>query len=158
VSLQVFRDGRPDKEASRVNNALLAKLQRDDDHGQILEQYLKSKESGDGSYGFMGSISDRNAGVTIPKAMSHMASRAEGVSRVRERMASGEPLKSLFFDEATETELLAEEDVEAYEEGWICPECLQYQTIPSSTCNWRFVGERPSNPDHWGCGYRRDLA
>lgn len=156
MSLQVFRDGRPDREANKVSNSLLAKLQRDDDHAQILNAFLAS-DTKSGSYGHQGTVSDASKGITVPKAMTAVATRAERVARVRERMNNGEPVLSLFYDEITETEILAEEDAEAYEEGWICPECLQYQAVVSSTCNWRFVGERPADPKNWGCGYRRDL-
>lgn len=156
MSLQVFRDGRPDRESNKINNHLLRKLQKEDDHAQILGDYLKT--AGDGTYGFQGSVGDASKGITVPKAMTALATRAERVARVRDRMNSGEAVKSLFYDEVTETEILAEEDAEAYEEGWICPECLQYQAIVSSTCNWRFKGERPSDPKDWGCGYRRDLV
>jgi hypothetical protein len=137
-----------------MNNALLREKLRDEHQAHVLDAHLKTQ---DGTYGFMGSIADPSLGSTIPKAMSHTASRAEMMQRVRDRMAAGEPVKSLFFDESTETELLSEEDVDAYEEGWICPNCIQYQAVPSSTCNWRFKGERPSDPKDWGCGYRRDL-
>lgn len=156
MSLQVFRDGRPDREANKVNNELLKKLQKEDDHTQIFTDFLKT--TGDGTYGFMGSVSDASRGAVAPKAtLPNGITRAERVARVRERMARNLPPISLFYDELTETEILAEEDAEAYEEGWICPNCLQYQAVVSNECNWRVVGGTPADPKDRGCGYRRDI-
>lgn len=156
MTLQVFRDGRPDRRIE--NNALLAKLQKEDNHAQILGQFLRDQAKySDGTYGHMGSVADASKGLTAPKAMLGGISQAERIARVRARMAANKPVMSLYFDEATGFELLSLEDQEAYEEGWICPECLQYQAVVANECNWRFSGERPSNPKYWGCGYRRDL-
>lgn len=155
MSLQVFRDGRPDRRIE--DNALLKKLQREDDYHNALDQHLKRNWK-EGTYGYMGMVADPTKGVTVPKsAFGAGMSRAERIQRVRDRMARNEPPQSLFYDTSTDTELLYEEDAEAYEEGWICPECLQYQGVVTNECNWRFTGERPDNPKHQGCGYRRDI-
>lgn len=153
MTLQVFRDGRPDKGVK--SHALLAKLQREDDYENALKQHIE--KTGSSTYGYMGEVGSKGSITASRDALGTGISRAERIARVRDRMSRGECPQSLFYEPATGTDLLAVEDAEAYEEGWICPNCIQYQAIPSNKCNWRFVGERPSNPDHWGCGYDRDL-
>lgn len=158
MSLQVFRDGRPDRDANKVSNQLLAKRQKEDDHAQILDQFLKSPEAGDGTYQHMGSVgADLSRSLVAPKAMMGEISKSDRVNRVRARMAANEPVISLYYDELHNVDLLALEDSEAYEEGWICPECLQYQNIVMNECNWRFTGEAPADPKYRGCGFRRDI-
>ena len=155
MTLQVFRDGRPDRRIE--DTALLKKLQRQDDYTHALQQHLE-RTSGDGRYGFMGVVNDPSKGFTAPKdTLGYGITRAERIARVRERMSRNEPPISLAYIPGAEVELLSVEDAEAYEEGWICPNCLQYQGVVTNECNWRFTGERPSDPRYQGCGYRRDL-
>lgn len=152
MSLQIFRDGRPDRRIE--DHRLLKNAQRQDDYTNALKQELE-RQAGMGTYGFMGHVG-RGGEVTAPRdALGEGISRAERIARVRERMARGEAPQALFFDEASGTEILAVEDAEAYEEGWICHECLQYQAIVSNECNWRIVGAH--RPPVTGCGYRRDI-
>jgi hypothetical protein len=156
VTLQVFIDGRRDEMRNKTSNALLAKLQREDTHAQILNQYLAQYE-GDGTYGFQGTVGDPSKGMTVPKAMLGEISHKDRIGRVRERIAKKEAPKSLCFVPGYEVELLSLEDQEAYEEGWICPACLQYQGMPANQCNWNFKGDRPSDPKDWGCGHQRNI-
>jgi len=153
VTLQIFRDGRPDQRIE--NNSLLRKLQREDDYKHALDEHLK-KNWDKGTYGFQGIVSDPSKGFTAPKDTLGLGiSKAERMQRVRDRMARNEPPLTLYYDVATGTEVLSVEDAEAYEEGWICPECIQYQGVVTNECNWRFTGERPLGVV--GCGYRRDI-
>ena len=152
MTIQVHIDGRPD--GSKLTKQQLERLEKEEEHGAVLDDYLKGI---DGTYGFMGSIADPMAGFTAPKQMLGGTSQAERVARVRARLAAKEPCKPLAYIEGYEVDLLSVEDQEAFEEGWICPNCIQYQAVPGPVCNWQFKGERPSDPKDWGCGYRRDF-
>lgn len=155
MTLQIFRDGRPDRRIE--DNRLLAKVKREDDYKHALDEHLK-KNWDKGTYGFQGVVSDPSRGLTAPKAALGIGiSQAERAQRVRDRMSRNEPPLTLYYDPMTETEILSVEDAEAYEEGWICPECLQYQAVVTNECNWRFTGERPTGSKYQGCGYRRDI-
>lgn len=112
-----------------------------EEHVSILEDHLAGQ---DGTYGWMG----ENA-TTVPKAafdgMTHTGDR---VARVRARMNEGGPPLMISYDTATDTPMFAEEDKEAFDLGYICQRCYQYQGVPGPKCNWR------NNPDNHGCGHR----
>lgn len=154
MSLQIWIDGKRD--GDRMTDAERREAQRLDDYTGALQDHFRNDKS-DGTYGHMGTINGGAGSITAPKAMLGGITKSERMARVMSRMAAGEPPISLFFDEATETELLAVEDAEAYEEGLICPNCLQYQNIVANECNWRIVGVARDDPKFRGCGYRRDV-
>lgn len=161
MSLQVWIDGRPGNEDQRLGAKAFLEAKRTDDYTQALKQHLESetRNGNDGTYGFQGVINPNSGkGLTAPKHMvgGHLT-MAQKRERVRARMAEGIAPKSLAYIEGYETELISDEDAEAFEEGWICPSCIQWQGVVSNQCNWRFRGERPSDPKDWGCGYRRDI-
>ena len=156
MTFQLFIDGRPERTSNKMSNALLAKLQKEDNHAQIMDEFLKRDAmENSGTYGFQGVVGDINANLTVPKGMTGEISKAQRVQRVKDRMARREPCKPLAYVEGYEVDLLSVEDQEAYEEGWICPRCIQYQGMPAAQCNWQFKGDRPTDPKDWGCGYRR---
>jgi hypothetical protein len=86
--------------------------------------------------------------MMIPKAALDQGKDFTRVTRVKARMASGEPPIMMSYDPLTDTPLFAEEDQEAFEAGYICINCYQYQRVPNAPkCNWN------NRPDH-GCGHQ----
>lgn len=117
----------------------LAKSVKLEEHVQILDDYLATQQ---GDYGWMGADSQ-----TVPKAaFDGMTGRAERAARVRARMAKGEPPLMISYDTLTQSPMFAEEDKEAFDAGYICENCYQYQAVPNTgKCNWY------TRPDA-GCG------
>ena len=149
--LQVFKDGRP------VNAALSQKDLSDkvklEEHTAVVDRFLSSK---DGTYGWQGALS-RGGSLTVPKATLKESSFAKDrVARVRARLNRGEPPLLVSYDLETDTPIFSEEDQEAYEDGYICGNCLQYQNIPNApVCNWLRVGDSSNvDPKYKGCGHR----
>lgn len=151
MSLQLFdRDG---VLGSQLTPEEIAKGVKLEEHTEVVNRYL---EGVDGTYGFQGLL-PRGGEITVPKAtMKDGISHAERIERVKERMAKGEPPLLVAYDPETETPLFAEQDKEAYEAGYICPGCFQWQGVPNAPeCNWL----RPDitsnmDPRDLGCGHR----
>lgn len=149
--LQIFDRGR-----RMDSNLSVEELERGvklEEHTAVLDRYL---ESTDGTYGWQGVLA-RGGTLTVPKASTKEGvSHAQRVERVRARLNRGEPPLLVSYDLATDTPIFAEEDQEAFEDGYICGGCLQYQAIPNAPeCNWL----RPDTGSHLdpkdrGCGHR----
>jgi hypothetical protein len=117
-----------------------------EEHVSIFDDYLKSGEAGDGTYGYMGDfVAGRR--ITVPKAMAgDSLTAAQRAARVRLRMSEGKAPLLISFDPKTGVKIFAEEDKEAFEDGYICENCIQYQAVPHAPkCNWL------TNPND-GCG------
>lgn len=115
-----------------------------EEHVQVYDDYLKT--TGDGTYGYMGEFV-KGTRMTVPKA-ALQEGRSE---RVRVRMQNGEPPLLMAYEPETGTKLFYEEDQEAYEAGWICPNCVQYQSVPNAPkCTW---SRKPED----GCGHVNNI-
>lgn len=149
--LQIFDRGRPsDSTLTRVEMERGVKLE---EHTAVLDRFLSET---DGTYGWQG-VLPRGGTLTVPKAsIKDKISHADRVSRVRARLNRGEPPLLVTYDPATDTPIFAEEDQEAYEDGYICGGCLQYQSIPNAPeCNWlRADMGSHIDPKDRGCGHR----
>lgn len=125
-----------------------------EEHTQVLDRYLAET---DGTYGWQG-VLGRGGSMTVPKAtLKDAISSRERVERVRKRLQSGNPPLLVSYDTATDTPIFAEEDQEAFEDGYICGGCLQYQNVPNAPeCNWLRAGADSKNldPKDRGCGHR----
>ena len=114
-----------------------------EEHVSIYEDFLKNT---DGDYGYQGQGFLNGRKKYVPKNM--YANNAQAVERVRLRMKNGHPPLLISYDPDTGIKIFAEEDKEAYEHGYICENCIQYQAVPNApTCNWL------TNPTD-GCGHR----
>ena len=115
-----------------------------EEHVSTYDDYLKT--TGDGTYGYMGEFAP-GRGYTAPKA----AQDPNMWHRVRLRMNEGLAPQLMAFHPETGTKIFYEEDQEAFEAGWICPNCVQYQAVPNAPkCNWN------RKPDD-GCGHTNDI-
>lgn len=119
-----------------------------EEHVSVFDDYLASGEAGDGTYGYQGNF-DKSRMLTAPKDVTGGGiTAAERAARVRTRMAEGKPPLLVSIDPTTGIKIFAEEDKEAYEAGYICPNCVQYQAVPNApSCNWL------TKPDD-GCGHQ----
>lgn len=119
-----------------------------EEHVQVYEDFLKT--TGDGTYGYMGEFKQGQR-FTAPKAALMDGKSAEAAARVRARMNAGEPPRLMAIDPDTGVKIFYEEDQEAFEMGYICPNCIQYQAVPNAPkCNWL----TKSND---GCGHSNDI-
>lgn len=115
-----------------------------EEHVSIFTDFLEN-QAGDGLYGYQGDYNVSRM-LTIPKTMTDRISHAERVQRVRKRMENGHPPLLVSCDPKRGIDIMAEEDREAMEQGYICHRCRQYQAVPSAPkCNWL------GNPND-GCG------
>ena len=120
-----------------------------EDHAHVLDRYMSEI---DGKYGWQGAYRGNGGQITLPsEAMTKGAKHSKDRhAAVMARMSSGHPPQLLSYDLDTDTPILAVEDMECYEAGYICPNCIQYQSVPNTECNWRHV---PSDAQIKGCGY-----
>lgn len=150
--LQLF--DRSHRIGSSLSAADLERGVKLEEHTAVLDRFLSET---DGTYGWQGAISNGGT-VTVPKAaLAGNLSAAERVARVRNRLDRGEPPILVTYDLDTDTPIFEEEDQEAYEDGYICGGCLQYQQVPNAPmCNWlRDGGQSASIPEQdRGCGHR----
>lgn len=150
----VFDKGRPID--SKLSEDELQRSLKLEEHAHVLDRYM-AEIPNDGTYGWQGTLG-RNGSITVPKAsLKDQISAAERASRVRERINRREPPILISYDLATDTPIFAEEDMEAYEDGYICPGCLQYQSVPNPpTCTWLRNEALDGHVDERdrGCGHR----
>lgn len=138
------KDGRGLTLGSKLSADDLAKGVKLEEHVSIFEDFLAT--AGDGTYGYQGDYAG-NSALTVPKAVVGANTGAERAARVRHRMAEGHAPLLVSLDPKTGIKIFAEEDKEAYEAGYICENCVQYQAVPSApACNWL------RNPND-GCGH-----
>lgn len=118
-----------------------------EEHVSIYEDFLASGEAGDGTYGYRGEWT--GGGMTMAKdTLGGGISEAARVARVNARMNNGEPPLLVSIDPKTGIKIFAEEDKDAFEHGYICENCVQYQAVPNAPqCNWA------NNPTD-GCGFQ----
>lgn len=119
-----------------------------EEHTAILDDHLRKT---DGTYGWQGSVAG-NAKLTVPKAsLDYLLSNKQRVERVRARMKEGTPPQPISYDETLDTIIFAEEDQEAFEDGYICINCYQWQAVPHAPkCNWLTA----KSDDESGCGHQ----
>lgn len=138
-----FKDGHGLTLNSKLSPEDLKKGIKLEEHVSVYEDFLKT--TGDGTYGYMGEFASGH-GFTAPKARA----QAEQAARVRARMQAGEPPLLLGIDPKTGMKAFYDEDQDAFEQGWICSNCVQYQAVPNAPqCNWM------NKPDD-GCGHLND--
>lgn len=139
------KDGFKTLLGSTMTREEMARSIKLEEHVSIYDDYLNSGVAGDGTYGYQGNFA-KSRMLTAPKAVTGGIAMAERVARVRARMENGNPPLMVSYDPETGIKIFAEEDKEAYEAGYICENCIQYQAVPSAPkCNWL------TNPSD-GCG------
>lgn len=147
MALQFFdntKDGHGLTLGSKLDPLELQRGIKLEEHVSVYEDFLDT--TGDGTYGYMGEFVNGKT-FTAPKA-----AQQQGLSdRVRVRMQNGEPPILLAYDPDTGTKVFYEEDQEAYEAGYICANCIQYQAVPNAPkCTWL----RKSDD---GCGHVNNI-
>lgn len=151
MTLQVFINGRPDD--GNLTAADLARGTKLEEHTAVVDRFLSEQ---DGTYGWQG-VLGRGGDMTVPKhVLAESSMSGDRVARVRARLKEGNPVMLVSYDPETDTPIFAEEDQEAYEAGFICAGCLQYQSVPNAPeCNWlRQTAEGELDPKDRGCGHR----
>lgn len=149
--LLLFDGGRPMD--AKLSAAELERGIKLEEHTAVLDRFLAET---DGQYGWQGALG-RGGNMTVSKAsLGEGLSKAERMERVKKRMNRGEPPILVSYDLATDTPLFDEADKEAYEDGYICGGCLQYQAVPNAPeCNWlRANNGSHLDPKDRGCGHR----
>lgn len=144
----LFFDRYKDGKQKTLESALtMDEMQRGvelEEHVSIYTDFMKT--AGDGTYGYQGNF-DQSRMLTAPKAMTGALGPDAMIARVRARMNNGQPPLLLSYDPETGIKIFAEEDKAAFDAGYICENCIQYQAVPSAPkCNWM------NKPDD-GCGY-----
>lgn len=147
----LFFDRYKDGTQKSMNSALsMDEMQRGielEKHVSIFEDYLNSGAAGDGTYGYQGDYAGEKR-LTAPKAMTGDLSHSAMVARVRARMDQGLAPLLVSMDPKTGVKIFAEEDKDAFQHGYICENCVQYQAVPNAPkCNWM------RKPDD-GCGFQ----
>lgn len=119
-----------------------------EEHVSVYEDYLNSGEAGDGTYGWMGTWTGQGS-MTIPKdTRGGGITKAQMITRVNDRMRQGLAPLLVSMSPDGKIKIFAEEDQDAYEHGYICGNCIQYQAVPNAPqCNWA------NNPSD-GCGHQ----
>ena len=120
-----------------------------EEHVSIYDDFLASGVAGDGTYGFQGAMVNGRMKVAPKDTTGSGITKAQRIERVRARMKEGTPPLLVSYDPESGTKIFAEEDREAYEDGYICENCMQYQAVPfAPSCNWL---RKPED----GCGHQR---
>lgn len=119
---------------------------------EIIDDWLRET---DDQYRTHGVISDASE-LVVPTEFLNNHDAVEGFERVMRLKAEGLPIQPLYFVEhgdGTITPVLAREDAECVELGYVCPNCLQWQEDclrVTNHCHWLGVSKLQA---YWGCGY-----
>lgn len=117
-----------------------------EEHVSVYEDFMKGLDDEGGTYQFRGMY---KPGMIVPRASTGQAlTAAERVQRVRKRLEQGGRPLLLSIDPKDGTKIFHEEDREAFEDGYICENCVQFQSVPfAPSCTWLSA--------EGGCGFNR---
>lgn len=142
-----YKNGKLKTLESSITQAEMDRGIKLEEHVSIYDDYLKN-EAGDGTYGWQGQWTGQK--MTVPAAVKAegVMSGAQRAARVRQRMQDGLAPLLVSMDPKTGLKIFAEEDKDAFDAGYICERCIQYQAVPGAPiCNWA------RKPDD-GCGHQ----
>lgn len=163
MTLHTFIGGRSIETVEKLTPEDLERGIKLEEHAHILDRYL-NETAADGTYGWQGTLG-RGGNLTVPKAsLNDKITQEERFHRIKDRLDKiragvGGPPLLLSYDTETDTPIFHEDDMEIYKMGWICPGCIQWQSVPNAPeCTWlRPSGHDPAPDRDKGCGHVRDF-